>query len=343
MDRKKFRICPQGKWQWLRAFCIPAALLLVLMSGLFFCANMPGTSFTGTLPALTSGEQHTADQLKKHVYTLAQDIGARNIWQPPSMATTVSYLEEALSSMGYNPKKQEFTAYNVVAVNLEVEIPGKRKPEEVVVVGAHYDSVSDCPGANDNASGVAGLLELARLLADTGPDKTIRLVFFANEEPPFFFSNKMGSAFYAARCKKRKENIVAMLCLETIGYYSDEPDSQEYPFPFSIFYPDTANFIGFVGNIGSRQLVRQSIKSFRDHARFPSEGLAAPSFIPGVGWSDHLSFWRKGYKAVMVTDTAFNRYAPYHTSADTAEKLNYERMARVVCGLVPTVMDLAEK
>jgi len=329
--------------QWLWALIRLPALLLVLMSSLFFFIHMPGTSFTGPLPALTILEQKTAVQLKTHVHVLAHDIGSRNIWQPPSMNTTVNYLEEVLADMDYSVKKQEFVAYNVTAVNLEVEITGSRQPEEIIVLGAHYDTVPGSPGANDNGSGVASLLELARFLSDVRPARTIRLVFFANEEPPFFFSNTMGSAFYAARCRDRKEKIVGMLSLETIGYYSDEPASQHYPFPFSMFYPDTANFIGFVGNIRSRQLVRQTIKSFRNHARFPSEGLAAPSFITGVGWSDHLSFWRMGYPAIMVTDTAFYRYASYHTSADTAEKLNFERMARVVTGLVPTIMELANQ
>ena len=160
------------------------------------------------------------------------------------MDSTVRYLDKVLSDMGYTVQQQEFRSYEVTSVNLEVEIPGHLYPEEIVVVGAHYDTVSDCPGANDNGSGVAALLELARLLDDSSPQRTVRLVAFANEEPPFFFSNTMGSAFYAARCYDRKEKIVGMLSLETVGYYSDEAGSQNYPFPFSMFYPDTANFIG---------------------------------------------------------------------------------------------------
>lgn len=304
--------------------------------------DMPGSSFTGTLSPLSSEEQHSAALLERHVHILAGDIGPRNIWRPSSMESTVRYLDKVLSDLGYSVQRQEFRAYEVTSVNLEVEIPGHLYPEEIVVVGAHYDTVPDCPGANDNGSGVAALLALARLLDGSSPQRTIRLVAFANEEPPFFFSNTMGSAFYAARCRDRKEKIVAMLSLETIGYYSDEAGSQHYPFPFSLFYPDTANFIAFVGNIHSRQLVRQTIKAFRHHGGFPSEGLAAPGFISGVGWSDHLSFWRMGYPAIMVTDTAFYRYASYHTSADTPEKLDYGRMARVVTGLVPTLLELAK-
>ncbi|MEK6200945.1 MAG: M20/M25/M40 family metallo-hydrolase [Desulfobulbaceae bacterium] len=259
------------------------------------------------------------------------------------MESTVRYLDKVLTDLGHTVQHQEFRTCEITSVNLEVEIRGRLYPEEIIVVGAHYDTALDSPGANDNGSGVAALLELARLLNDSSPQRTVRLVAFANEETPFFFSNTMGSTFYAARCRDRKENIVAMLSLETIGYYSDEAGSQHYPFPFSIFYPDTANFIAFVGNIRSRQLVRQTIKAFRNHSRFPSEGLAAPSFISGVGWSDHHSFWRMGYPAIMVTDTAFYRYASYHTSADTPEKLDYERMARVVTGLVPTLLELSNQ
>ncbi|MEA3548290.1 MAG: M20/M25/M40 family metallo-hydrolase [Thermodesulfobacteriota bacterium] len=339
----KFTLRPHGVRQWLLALTRLIILLLVLMSALLPFVHMPGSSFSGYLPPLTEEEQKTAALLKKHVHTLAQVIGPRNIWRSPSMATTVSYLTDEMTYCGYFVLQQEFTAHDVTVVNLEVEIKGSRKPEEIIVIGAHYDTVPNCPGANDNGSGVAFLLELARHLADALPSRTIRLVAFANEEPPFYFSNDMGSRHYARRCRQRQENIVAMLALETMGFYSDQPSSQRYPFPFSVFYPDTANFIAFVGNIRSRHLVRQAIGAFRQHAHFPSEGLAAPSFITGIGWSDHWSFWKAGYPAIMVTDTAFFRYNAYHTAADTAEKLDYERMARVVTGLVHTIMELADQ
>jgi Zn-dependent M28 family amino/carboxypeptidase len=151
----------------------------------------------------------------------------------------------------------------------------------------------------------------------------------------------MGSKVYATRARKRKENIIAMLSLETMGYYSEAPGSQQYPFPFSLFYPHTANFIGFVGNLRSRQLVRQSLDAFRRHTKFPSEGTAAPGWITGIGWSDHLSFWREGYKAIMVTDTALFRYQHYHTRQDTPEKIDYNRLARVTNGLADVVAELA--
>ena len=339
----KLTLRPHQVRQWLPALALLIFIILVLMSSLLPFTRMPGSSFSGHLPPLTEEEQKTSALLEKHVYTLAQVIGPRNIWSPPSMANTVNYLTHVMTDSGYTVWEQEFTAHDITAVNLEVEIKGSRQAQDIIVIGAHYDTVPDCPGANDNGSGVAFLLELARHLAAAQPLRTIRLVAFANEEPPFFYSKDMGSRHYAHRCRQREEKIVAMLCLETMGFYSDQPGSQHYPFPFSVFYPNTANFIGFVGNIGSRHLVRQTIDAFRKHTHFPSEGLAAPSLITGIGWSDHWSFWKEGYPAIMITDTAFFRYDAYHTAADTAEKLDYERMARVVTGLVHTIMELAEK
>ena len=207
-------------------------------------------------------------------------------------------------------------------------------------MGAHYDSVQGAPGGNDNSSGVAAALELARALRDAKPARTLRFVFFVNEEPPFFDGMDMGSRRYALRSKQRKECIVAMFSLKTMGWYSDSPDSQRYPFPLSLFYPSTGDFIAFVANLGSRALLHESLGAFRRHAKFPSEGVAAPEIIPGVGWSDHASFWEQGYPGVMVTDTAPFRYPYYHTGQDTPYKVNYERLARVVTGLEKMLREL---
>ncbi len=210
------------------------------------------------------------------------------------------------------------------------------------MIGAHYDSVAGAVGANDNGSGVAATLELARLMKDAKPSRTVRFVAFVNEEPPFYRSDQMGSGVYARRSRERKDNIVAMLSLETIGYYSDEPGSQRYPFPLNFFYPSTGNFIAFVSNLGSRPLLHASIAAFRRHAGFPSDGVAAPAFIPGIDWSDHRSFWQEGYPALMVTDTAPYRYPHYHTPQDTPDKVDYERLARVITGLHGMLRELAQ-
>ena len=170
----------------------------------------------------------------------------------------------------------------------------------------------------------------------------MRFVAFVNEEPPFYRSEQMGSRVYARRSRERRDHIVAMLSLETIGYYSDEPGSQLYPFPLRFFYPSTGNFLAFVANLGSRKLLREALASFRRNAQFPSEGVAAPAFIPGVDWSDHWSFWQESYPALMVTDTALYRYPHYHTLQDTPDKVDYERLARVVKGLHGMLRDLAQ-
>jgi Zn-dependent M28 family amino/carboxypeptidase len=237
--------------------------------------------------------------------------------------------------------RQEYELYAANCSNLEVEITGTSRPGEIVVVGAHYDTVVGTPGANDNTSGVAAVLALARRFSNRKPDRTIRFVAFVNEEPPFFQSKRMGSRVYAKRCRERGENIVAMMSLETIGYYDDSPGSQKYPPPFGLLYPSKGNFIGFVGNVGSRALVQKVVGSFRRNEKFPSEGGAFPAFIPGIGFSDHWSFWQEGYSALMVTDTAMYRYPYYHHPDDTLDKIDFERMARVVRGLEKVVGELA--
>jgi len=338
----KLALHPGGIRQWLWALTRLFLLGLVLWAGLLLFTWMPGSSFSGQLPPLTADEQFSARMLQKHTVVLAHDIGSRSIWHPDSMSSAVLYLEKVLHDLGYAVHQQRFDSYDVPVVNLEVEIPGNRLSEEIIVIGAHYDSVENSPGANDNGSGVAALLEIARLLTRAQPQRTIRLVFFANEEPPFYYSWDMGSRHYAHRASTRGEKIIAMLSLETIGSYKSEPGSQRYPFPFSLFYPNTADFIAFVGNYQSRKLVRRFIEVFRQQTPLPSEGIAAPGFITGIGWSDHWSFWKEGYSALMVTDTAFFRSEEYHTPEDTPEKLDFERMARLVTGLTATIRVLAE-
>jgi Zn-dependent M28 family amino/carboxypeptidase len=206
-----------------------------------------------------------------------------------------------------------------------------------IVVGAHYDTVPGSPGADDNASGVAVLIELAAMKLP------VRLVAFANEEMPYFRGLEMGSWVWAKRARERGEPIRAMYSLEMLGYYRDAPGSQRYPPPLGLFYPDRADFIAFVGDLGARTLVRQSISLFRKHTKFPSEGVAAPAMIPGVTWSDHWSFRQHGFPALMITDTAFNRYPHYHLRSDTPDKLDYERMARVTLGLAAMLKELAHE
>jgi len=302
---------------------------------------MPHRSYSGPFRPLSDEEAVLRDRLRAHVSVLAGDIGERNVWRSRALEASARHVERVLGDLGYPVTVQEFDVQGVTVKNLEAERKGNSVPEEVVVVGAHYDSIIGSPGANDNASGVAGVLEMARLLADQPLPRTVRFVAFVNEEPPFFQTDDMGSRVYASRARRRGERIVAMLSIETIGYYSEEAGSQHYPFPLSLVYPNTANFIGFVGNHASRDLVRRAIGTFRARIEFPSEGITAPEWITGIGWSDHASFWKEGYAALMITDTALFRYRHYHTPEDTPDKIDYTRMARVVMGIARVVAELA--
>ena len=324
----------------LRWIAYPFLLIVLPVSLYFFMISMPGKSHAGPLPPLGPEQAELAAALRRHVAELAEKIGERNTVRYAALKKAADYVERELSAAG-PVSRQSYPASGRTCDNLEVEIRGATSPGEIVVVGGHYDSVIGCPGANDNATGAAGVLALARSLAKTAPARTLRFVAFVNEEPPHFQTDEMGSRVYAKRCRERGENVVAMLSLETIGYYSDEDGSQKYPPPLGLFYPSKGNFIAFVGNVGSRALVRRCLELFRERAAFPSEGAAVPSFLPGVGWSDHESFWTYDYPAVMVTDTAPFRYPHYHLEGDTPEKVDFERCARVVDGVEQVVRELA--
>lgn len=272
---------------------------------------------------------------------LAGTIGERNIWRPGTLTRAAIYISESLASFGYTPTPQEFEVQDRYVANVEAALPGASAADSIVVVGAHYDTVMGCPGANDNATGVAATLELARRFAGSPRPRTIRFVVFANEEPPFFQTSSMGSVVYAEAARRRGERIAAMLSLETIGYYSEEKGSQTYPHPLDLLFPDTGNFIGFVSNLASARLLRTAVRAFKARTPFPIHSAPAPEGIPGVSWSDQWSFWRAGYPALMVTDTAPYRYPWYHTAEDTPDKINYEKFAEVVNGLEHVVHVLA--
>jgi len=317
--------------------------------------NMPGKSFSGELPPLTEEEIEISRRLRVHVGVLGGEIGERNIWKPDALKAAAQYVEQSLAELGLACDRQEYelpvSAFNAPATetgritfaNLDATQRGTIKDDEIVVVGAHYDSVRGSPGANDNATGVAAVLEIARILKNHRAPRTIRYVAFVNEEPPFFQSDLMGSVVYAKRCRQRNERVVAMLTPETIGCYFDEKGSQKYPALLGMFYPKVGNFIAFVGENSAESLVERCVESFRRHTKFPSEGGAAPASIEGVGWSDHWAFARQGYPALMITDTAPFRYPHYHTPQDIPDKVDYDRTARVVAGLVRVVRELADK
>jgi hypothetical protein len=303
--------------------------------------SMPGRSHRGPLPAQSPEAARVQDRLRRHVETLASEIGERHIWNPAGLAAAGEYVAASMRDAGLTVERQVFEARGASVANVIGVSDAAAASSDVLVIGAHYDSVIGTVGANDNASGVAALLELARALRSDAPATPIRFVAFVNEEPPFFLTAAMGSRQYAMRCRARGERVRAMLSLETLGCYSDRPFSQSYPIPLGFFYPRTGNFVAFVGNLRSRALVRRCVRTFRSSVAFPCEGAALPGYLPGIFWSDHWSFWREGYPAAMVTDTALFRYGYYHLKGDTPEKLDYGRLARVVLGLRTVVLELA--
>ncbi|HOI16370.1 MAG TPA: M20/M25/M40 family metallo-hydrolase [Geobacteraceae bacterium] len=316
--------------------------LAILLAGGVFMAWMPGHSHQGPLPPLKSDEAQLESNLKGHVTMLAGTIGERNTQRYHELRRAEEYIRGRFTALGFAVHEQSYQADDRQVKNVWVEVSGTRQPDEIVIIGAHYDSPSGSPGADDNASGTAALLELARLLRDAKPGRTLRLVAFVNEEPPFFQTDLMGSRVFAATAARRKEKIAAMLALESIGYFDGTPGSQRYPFLLSLLYPDTGDFIGFVGNSGSRSLLSRTVDAFRRTSPFPSQGAVAPEFFVGIGWSDHWSFWQEGYPAIMVTDTAPFRNPHYHESTDTPDRLDYGRMARVTAGLGRVVRELAK-
>ncbi len=275
-----------------------------------------------------------------HVQRLAGVIGERNIFRPSALSAAAGYIRDAWAGQGYDVDAQSFEEGGVLCENLEVTQQGTRA-DQILLVGAHYDSVKGSPGANDNGSGVAALLELSRLFRQVQPKPSLRFVAFVNEEPPFFITGRQGSMIYAKAARRRGDDIRLMIALETIGYYCNAPGSQKYPPFFGLFYPDAGNFLGFVSNLQSRKIMRRMVRLFRTVSDFPLEHVATLGVVPGVSWSDHRSFWRYGYPALMVTDTALYRYPYYHSAQDTPDKLLYPELAMVTEGLFGALSRLA--
>ncbi|HOX43024.1 MAG TPA: M28 family peptidase [Myxococcota bacterium] len=326
----------------LRVLIALAGVLgLLLLTTWLVMIRMPGCSHAGPLPALSDQEQALAQELRRHVEALATTIGPRSLQEPDGLEAAAAYVLQAFQAGGLQARREEFAVQDLTAANLVAELPGADPAAPLLVVGAHYDTVWTTPGADDNATGVAALLVLGRLLRTERLARTVRLVAFVNEEPPFFQREPMGSLVHARGCQARGERIAGMLSLEMLGTYLDAPGSQQYPPPLSWFYPARGDFVAFVGDLGSRALVHRAIDSFRAHASFPSEGVAIFGALPGIGYSDHWSFWQIGVPAIMVTDTAFFRTEHYHLASDTPDRLDFERMARVVAGLARVVADLA--
>lgn len=287
-------------------------------------------------PDPSFNEPELERELKEHVYQLAGDIGERNFQEYGSLQEAIAYIESYWRESGFEVRYQQYDIGGQEFTNLWVEISGVSRPEEVVVVGAHYDTILGTPGADDNASAVAGLLALSGRAAKVRWERTLRFVAFANEEPPFFMSPGMGSLVYAKGCQKRGAGIEGMICLEMLGFYCErQPDTLG-------LLPETGDFIGLVGDPDSEDLVRRAAHAFREKVRFPVQAAApSPNLVPYAAYSDHWSFWQCGYPALMVTDTGPLRNPHYHMASDLPATLDYDKMARVVYGVEGILEKLA--
>lgn len=313
-----------------------------------FAAKMPGKSHAGALPAMTARGAALERELRATVGELAGPLAGRNIFNPARLRACEEYLRARLGATGCAVREQAFGCRTERVRNFEVEFRGTSRADEVLVVGAHYDAVELreglCPAANDNGSGTAAVIALAGLFAARGvsPAVTVRFVLWVNEEPPFFWTDVMGSLVYARECRSKGERIIGMLTPETLGCYDEAEGSQRYPLSiFKKWYPTRGDFVAFAGMHEARGLVRRCVELFRERCAFPSIGIALPAIVPHVGASDHWSFWKCGYPALMVTDTAPYRYRWYHTLEDTPDKMNFGAMARVVEGLDEVVRGLS--
>jgi Zn-dependent M28 family amino/carboxypeptidase len=278
-----------------------------------------------------------AARLSTHVEVLASQIGPRHVRRPTALDAAARYIEQRFVELGYDVGRQSYQAAGVTVSNIEARTGTSNQP--YFVVGAHYDTVPTTPGANDNGSGVAVLLELADMLSQSG--HPVRFVAFANEEPPWFQTDLMGSLVYARRARAGGDDIIGMIALETMGYYSEAKDSQQYPAPFHWFFPSTGHFLAAVSNGGSYGLLRRFTRAFKAESPLPLIASPAPAGIAGVGWSDHWSFWQNGYRGILLTDTAPYRYPHYHLPSDTHEQLDYVRLAFATRGVAYAVRQLA--
>lgn len=286
--------------------------------------------------------KETEENLIATVKYLSEEIGERSYHDPRKLGKVADYIEALFREYGLDVKKQPFKYRNETYFNVITEVRGFEVPDApIIVIGAHYDTVSGSPGADDNASGVAGLLEIARLASRKPPKRTVRFVAFCLEEPPAYMTRHMGSYVYAQSLSKEGVNVKGMIALEMLGFYRDYKGSQEFPSSLlRLFFPSAANFISFVGDLQSKSFTKEVESAFKAISSFPVETLNTLAVVPGVDFSDHRNFWKFGYPAFMVTDTAFYRNANYHEQGDTAETLDYSRMADVVTGLYKAVSGL---
>ncbi len=317
------------------AWIVAVLLLLAVAASLWLTQPLPSR------PAHVSDRRPDPTRLERRVRELVERFHPRDGGHPENMMRAAGYIADELRRTGAAVSEQRFPTAGATYRNVIAAFgPDTRR---VVVVGAHYDVAGEMPGADDNASGVAGLLELADLLGGANLSRRVELVAFANEEAPYFATLEQGSEVYARSLETGGHRVRGMVCLEMLGCFSDEPGSQQLPFGplLRLLYPSRGDFIAVVGSFGGAGIVRSVKRSMREASDLPVHSINAPSFVHGVDLSDHSTFWRRGEPAVMITDTAFYRNPRYHTEHDTPGTLDYRRMADVVAGVRKAVLDLA--
>ena len=286
------------------------------------------------------GESMDRDQIRanltKHLHHLSVTLGDRSIYRPENLKAAEDYVFQNFAAMGYAPRRQTFSYLQEEVSNI---IAGDENPDGYYILGAHFDTVAGTPGADDNASGVAVLLEVARLARDLTPPKPWAFIGFTCEEPPAFATPGMGSRVYAKQARRQQAKILGMLCLEMVGYYSQTPGSQSLPLPLRLMgYPTTGNFIGLVSDGRSKPLWTRLEAAIKGGCQLPAVVTLAVPFgghlLPEVRLSDHANFWDEGYPAIMLTDTAYMRNLHYHGPGDIMDRLDLTAMTELTLGLV---------
>lgn len=310
---------------------------------LFLILLCLGAWYTVTSPLFIDSE--LAMQVPVRKERLQQDVAfltnitpARNAENPSSLNEASEYIYDIFNSSGLDTKYQTYQVNNQSYRNVIASVGPASAPK--IVIGAHYDVCGDQDGADDNASGVAGLLEVARLLGELKPDLnfSVELVAYSLEEPPFFRTEYMGSAVHAKSLKTNNDLVEVMICLEMIGFYSDAPKSQSYPISLmKLFYPGKANFIAVVGKSNASKPIKKAKKLMRQTCSIEVRSIAAPPNLVGIDFSDHLNYWAQDYPAVMINNTAFYRSPHYHEKTDTMETLDFDKMTEVVKGIYGTI------
>ena len=323
---------------------VEAVVIIVLLFLMMLCLVwivLARPAMVHQADSLTDAPRVNEELLYQHVKVLSVDYLPRDYAHLENLNAAAEYIKQQFESMGLEVAEQKYTVNNQEYKNLITSLGPQDGPK--LIIGAHYDVAGPNPGADDNASGVAGLIELVRLLKNESLKKNITLVAYTLEEPPFYATNSMGSYIHAKSEREQGSNIELMISLEMIGYFSEEKGSQRFPLKLlKLFYPGKGNFIAVVDRLSSGW-ARDVKTGMAKHMSIPVYSINAPLIIPGIDFSDHRNYWAHGYDAVMLTDTSFYRNTAYHTDGDTLDRLDYMKMAEVVQGVFAYVKELSNK